>query len=344
MVANDWLLIETFGGHHPEPTVMAVGSNPKNWIPLKKIIGRGRYLDDVRALVARVVAARTTIRANTTDGQRVMIGHPVPTFGGTIHGVHAWVGKPTEEPPPRDPVGGWHVNLTRSVSSRSDELLDLYGQAPETRRNEHDLSQLFAYGRLKTNTDEARALAMLVKAKPGLEHVATWTVVWDDGTRRAAHFACRCVEEENEAGSVDVVVRGITHDIGPAENVPTAPPPRPVLLAQQVLRAEQTRDRWRAIVILRTMRLLRWIDDPMPGIAWELESRYPPAMHRRDLATAANMRTEIAGSERVTSELRFRAANGGWMRVLVTASLMALDEYTTAALVTLELPDGERGD
>ena len=80
---------------------------------------------------------------------------------------------------------------------------------------------------------------MLVKSEPGVEHQATWTVTRDDGTRRAVSFACRCVEETSKSGRREVVVRGITHDIGPAEAIPAALPVVPV---QQVVAAEQTRD------------------------------------------------------------------------------------------------------
>jgi len=54
-MADRWLLIETFGGEgHSEPSVIAVGRTVKKMVPLASLLGRGRYLDDVRALVARV--------------------------------------------------------------------------------------------------------------------------------------------------------------------------------------------------------------------------------------------------------------------------------------------------
>ena len=56
-MANEWLLIEPFGGRRREPTVLAVGSSPRTMVPLRTILGRGPYLNDVLALVARVVAS-----------------------------------------------------------------------------------------------------------------------------------------------------------------------------------------------------------------------------------------------------------------------------------------------
>ena len=338
----EWLLIENFGGHRDEPTVMAVGSQPKKLVPLSKFFARGGHIvNDVRALIQRVQIEKAPIRSIADDGQRQLIGHPLRTHGGNVHGVFVWIGQRVESPPPRNRAGAWHVNITRHTSSRSDDLLDLYGHAPENRKYVVDLAQLFAYGQLEANSDEGRALAMLLKSEAGKEHVATWVVARvDDGVRRAAHFACRCVTVTTEDGDVEVIARGITHDIGPAETVSFAPPAKPVLLAQQVLIAEQTPGRWRAIVNLRTMRVRQWVDDPVPGIAWERESPHRPGIHRRDLKTAARMRDALEESGRVKSELRFRATDGSWMRLDVTANLMVLDD-TTAALVTLEPIDGK---
>ncbi|QFZ18478.1 GAF domain-containing protein [Saccharothrix syringae] len=341
-MAADWLLIETFGGHRREPTVIAVGRSPRSMVPLRKILDRSPFLKDYLTLIARVVETGTSTETVTNVGQRRLIGRPLKTYGGHIHGVYAWMGRVHEEPPPQDPAGAWHVNITRHVSSRSDDLLRLYGTKAENWRNEHDLAELFAYGRLQTNSDESKALALIVNATPGTEHQATWTVKRDDGVRRAVNFACRCVEAPNDQGHIELVVRGITHDIGPAESVMAAPPAAPVLLAQQVVAAEAVPGRWRAIVDLRTMRLLRWLDDPPPRVAWKLDTPHKPAIHRRDLRTAVQMSDTLATSGHVRALLRLRTEDGEWVQMMVTAALMLLDQHTTAALVTLTMPDDDR--
>ncbi|ROP37294.1 GAF domain-containing protein [Saccharothrix texasensis] len=343
-MATDWLLIETFGGHRREPTVIAVGSSPRNMVPIRSILGRGPFFADVLALIARVIESGNSEEVATITGKRRVIGHPVKTYGDRVHGVYAWVGRLNDEPPRRNPAGAWHINITRHISSRSDDLLRLYGTEAGNWRNEHDLAELFAYGRLQTNSDESKALAMLVNATAGAEHQATWTVKRDDGVRRAAHFACRCVEVPTVEGGTELIVRGITHDIGLSESVPTAPPSAPVLLAQQVVAAEATPGRWRAIVDLRTMRLLRWLDDPLPGIAWKLDTPHRPGIHRQDLRTAVGMSNALAACGRARGSLRLRAENGEWIRVHATAALMLLDQHTTAALVTLTMPNGDKVD
>lgn len=334
-MANRWLLIETFGGEgHEEPTVIGIGRTPKRMVPLASVLGRGRYLDDVRALVARVTASGEPVLATSLDGRRQMIGVPLICFSGSVHGVYAWTGDPGEEPPPRDLAGAWYFNLATDKIGGSDDLLDLYGVAPEDRQQERLTAE--AFGRLLPNADEASALALLVRARPGTEHQATWTVRRDDGELRAVNLACRVVAETREDGSAEAVLRGITHDIGPAESTPSAP--RSMMLAQQVIAAERSPGKHRAIVNLRTLTLVRWIDDPMPGVAWENNAVHKPAIHPDDLTLARQMSAELATAEQSQGVLRLRSVTGEWMPVAIVARLMLLDQHTTAALVTISEP------
>ncbi len=339
-MANRWLLIETFGGQgHEEPTVIGIGRTPKRMVPIASVLGRGRYFDDVRALVARVAGSGQPVRALSLDGRRQLIGHPLACFSGHVHGVYAWTGDPGEQPPPRDLAGAWYFNLTTDKIGGSDDLLDLYGVAPENRRKQRLTAEAFA--RLLPNADEASALAMLVKAQPGTEHQATWSVRRDDGELRAVNLACRVVAETREDGGTEVVLRGITHDIGPADSTPSAP--RTMMLAQQVIAAERSRGKHRAIMNLRTLTLIRWIDDPLPGIAWQNDAPHQPAIHPGDLPLARRMSDQLATSEQSQGLLRVRSAAGEWMTVAVTARLMLLDQHTTAALVTVSACDGSCG-
>jgi hypothetical protein len=331
-VAERWLLIETFGGEgHHEPTVIGIGSSPKGMVSMSSVLGRGHYLPDAMVLVARVIATGQPLRIASSNRARQMIGDPLIAFSGRVHGVHVWIGRPDEEPPPRDPAGAWYFNLTTGKIGGSDDLLDLYGVPIDERRRERAIAE--AFSRLTTNADEAAGLAVIVQARPGAEHQATWTVRRDDGQLRAANFACRAVQATNTDGRPEIVLRGITHDIGPAETVPSAP--TRMVLAQQVLAAQKEPGRHRAIVNLRTLSLLRWLDDPMPGIAWENDTTQPPGIHPDDLPLARRMRTALAGGVRITDTLRLQSTIGAWTPVRVEASLMLLDEHTTAAYVVL---------
>lgn len=334
-MADRWLLIETFGGEgHSEPSVIAVGRTVKKMVPLASVLGRGRYLDDVRALVARVAGDREPAAAASRDGRRQLAGEPL-AVAGRVHGVFVWTGGPDEEPPPRDLAGAWCFNLTRDTTVRSDELFDLYGVALADRQYERRIAEMF--GRLITNDDEASGLALLVRSQPGDEHQATWAVRREDnGELRAASFACRVMTEPGLDGQDEIVVRGITHDIGAAEQTPSAPPR--MVLAQQVIAAEKQPGRHRAIINLRRLTLIRWVDEPMPGVAWQLDAQHPPAIHPDDLPLARQLSDQLASQPRVEGVLRLRAVTGGWIPVEITANLMLLDQHTTAALVTASEP------
>ncbi|WP_197288436.1 GAF domain-containing protein [Nocardia sp. NRRL S-836] len=144
-MAADWLLVETFGGVRQEPTVLAVGNNPKNMVSVRSVLGRRPFLPDVLGTTARVVVGREPVEARTTTGRRRVIAYPLLAHSGDpVHGVQVWVGPLGEEPPPRPSAGAWHINLARHVSSRSDDLLRLYGTRADRWRNEHDLAELFA--------------------------------------------------------------------------------------------------------------------------------------------------------------------------------------------------------
>jgi hypothetical protein len=53
------------------------------------------------------------------------------------------------------------------------------------------------------------------------------------------------------------------------------------------------------------------------------------------------MSARLATSTRVEGKLRLRTTAGRWQTVHVAASLMLLDQHTTAALVTLSAPSPE---
>ena len=238
---------------------------------------------------------------------RRLLGVPLTTFDGSVHGVYVWTGASNEQVPPRDPAGAWMFDLTTNKISGSDDLLDLYGVAAEDRRSERTTAE--AFGRLVTNADESQALAKMVRAEVGTEHQAVWTVRRDDGQLRAAHFSCRMIKGEHGDHAGSVVLRGVTHDIGAANLTPAAPVT--IVLAEQVLAGLAEPGQHRAIVNLRTLSLLRWIDEPMPGLAWKLESGGDHWIHPDDLPVAQQMAVDLSAG-RASCHLRFRQTSGSW--------------------------------
>ncbi|MGW4533894.1 GAF domain-containing protein [Nocardia sp. NPDC004340] len=333
MSGTRWLLIETFGGG--EPTVVGLGSAPRKFVPLTQMFRQRETLSAIRGAVAATLARLGSVDLVSEDGRRRTVTVPLHITPERVHAVLLWSGPVEEELPPRDRVGAWYFNLSTSKSTRSDDLLELYGVAPENRAREHAIAGVFA--RVITNSDESDALAKIVRSAPGTEHQAVWTVRRDDGALRAAHFSCRILEERTSAEGPEIFMRGVTHDIGDATEVSSAPPP--VILEHRVLDAAAAEGDYRAIVDLRNLRLLRWMGPAMPGIAWQSLAGEPePGIHPEDLGIAKAMSRDLAQS-RTSGVLRLRTLDGGWKVVRARAVLMALDQYTTAALVTVRDPD-----
>ncbi|AYF77981.1 hypothetical protein D7D52_33865 [Nocardia yunnanensis] len=333
MGGTRWLLIETFGGG--EPTVIGLGSAPRKFVPLAQMFRHRETLATLRAAIEATQAALRPLEILSGDGRRRTVTQPLLIDDERMHAVLVWSGPVEEEVPPRDPVGAWYFNLATGQSTRSNDLLDLYGVAPENRARDHAIAGVFT--RVITNSDESDALAKVVRSAPGTEHQAVWTVRRDDGALRAAHFSCRMLEEQSAAGKSEVLMRGVTHDIGDAFDISGAPPP--VILEHRVLDAAAEEGEFRAIVDLRTLRLLRWMGPPMPEIAWQSLAGEPvPAIHPEDLPAAKTMSRDLAHA-RTSALLRLRTLDNGWKPVHARAVLMALDQYTTAALVTVREAD-----
>ncbi len=339
MAERSWILVEKFRGPEQEPTVLSVGLEPRRMKSLASVIRGGGYLTAVRSMIDEVAATGEPFRGVTRDGRRQLAGEPLASFRGHVHGVYVFYGPVGEELPSRPMAGAWYFNLTTGAIGGSDDLLDLYGEPPERRHRERFTAE--AFGRLSPGPDETGALAMIVQARPGTEYQGRrWTVQRDNGETVTVNLWCRAVAERGEGGGEEVVIRGITQATGPAGPAPGAPAPL-VTVEQRVVAAEYRPGRHRAIVDHASLTLVRWLDPPMPGIAWEIDAPHRPAIHRADLRRARDMSARLATSSHVEGTLRLRTTTGGWQQVAVSASLMLLDQHTTAALVTLTAPPGE---
>ena len=86
---------------------------------------------------------------------------------------------------------------------------------------------------------------------------------------------------------------------------------------------------------LRSLRLLRWLDDPMPGLVWEYEPGGAlPGIHPDDLSIAMRMASGLPRGK-TSGVIRLRFVDGSWRATPITANLDFLDHNTTVALVTL---------
>jgi hypothetical protein len=79
----------------------------------------------------------------TRDGRRRLIADPLTSFAGCVNGVYAWAGLAGQEPPPQAPAGAWYFNRTTGLIDGSGGLLDLYGVAPQDRRQQRLTAEAF---------------------------------------------------------------------------------------------------------------------------------------------------------------------------------------------------------
>ncbi|WP_232535334.1 GAF domain-containing protein [Nocardia terpenica] len=341
-MATKWLLLEMFEGRRP--TVIAVGRSPKKFLPLDRIINHRLTLSEAKAAIAEAAASYRQVDRISSDGSRRTVVVPLPISRQRLHGVMLWSGPPSDALPPRDRAGAWYFNITTGTSTRSDDLLDLMGFSPEEYDavREHSIAAVFADPLTPNYSEQGTALARIVRAEQGQETQQVWTIRRPDGELRAAHFSCRMVHEPGPDGDIQRLLRGITHDIGPATETPVAPPP--TILEHRVLEASADDGEYRVIMNTRTLQMLRWIGPPMPGIAWEaLEGEPSPAIHPDDIAVARVMSDGLREG-RTAGRVRVRALDGSWTALDTKAVLMLLDQSTTAALVTIRLAEPNGSD
>ncbi|MBM4516638.1 hypothetical protein GS432_10265 [Rhodococcus hoagii] len=160
-----------------------------------------------------------------------------------------------------------------------------------------------------------------------------WKVRRDDGVERAAHFSCRMLDERPQPDAPRVVIlRGVTHDIGPPNMFrrhlaghPRAPSAR---------RGARP-GHYHAYVDLKRLALIKWRNQPMPGIAWGNAVGEPkPAIHPDDLPLARAMAKDLA-HRKVEGVIRCRGLDGAWKPLHLSVALMAFDESTHGGLVTV---------
>ena len=327
MSSPEWCLIETFG--LKPPTLIGLGSRPRNMVPLEKFFARNRAsLTAAQTAIGQVTSTVEPYDAIVTGGRRCL-AHPLRAYDGRVNGTWRWLGAHNApEPPPHDLAGAWYFNRTTVEVAGSDELLDLYHQPKDERRTKRAMGEAFT--RLAAGPDASDALAKIVQSQPGSEHQAVWTVVCDDGDRRAAHFSCRAILHETPDGP-QIVMHGITHDIGPADDVPQAP--QLAVLERRVLDAAVRPGTHRAIVDVRSGRIIQWVDSPPTVIDWAVPG--VDIFHPDDASRVQDLNRLVDGA--ATATIRLRGTDTPWRPVKVTSQPMLLDNATTAALWTIDL-------
>jgi len=327
-MAHDWLLVETLGA---EPAVVAQGRQLKNLVPITTFLRRSPYLSAVRTAIAETVQTGQSLTSITTKRDRVIRTEPVVMSDGRVHGVHVWTGPADAEPSERPIPGPLKWDLTLGVATDTRESLANSGKNPEV---EVVFGRAFAEDlpSRELNPNEARVLALAVKAKPDQTLCSTWDLTDWQGNPIRIGFVVHTALEPQPDGREHLVARAMNWRAelkGPMLSTND--------LARRILQGLAEAGVHRALVDLNTWTLLKWLDEPSPFYDWRGSKSDKPKVHPDDehLLTAMTKEFVDGPASRV---LRMRGHDADWVPVHVTVNRVELEPETFAGLVALRLP------
>ncbi|MQY24356.1 GAF domain-containing protein [Nocardia macrotermitis] len=333
-MAGGWLLIETLD--HSVPSVIAQGSAVKNMVPVETFFKRSKAKSELLALISRVCTTAEPERI-TLPGNRFAVTEAICNDWGQVHGLWLRIIEEDEQPLAHDRAWAFVWNLTRGRVTRSKGLAP-EGSPEEQDRREWSIAE--AFNILETGSDASETLVKIINADPGTIHQTTWPQKRPDGTLHDVNFAVRILLDHvpGRSGADDRILRGISHDLGEANNHDD--PESPIMLAELVAATSADPGEYRAIVDVHSLRLLRWYGEPSPELVWEYEDLRrlgQPPIHPEDNSVVERMQREL-DTGRAVGQVRFMTKSGNYQPFDLLAKLIVLNRSTTAALVTFRKP------
>lgn len=327
-MTRDWLLVETLG---TEPAVVAHGRHTKNLVPISAFLRRNPNLMAIQAAIGETMHAGKPLSSLTPKSDRVIRTEVVQMTDGRIHGVHVWIGPLDADPPDRPPPGPLKWDLTNGIATDTPESLfnsgrNLVVESTHGRAFAEDLPTR------DLNPSEAKVLSVAIKPEAGRTFCTTWHITDYEDKPITVGFVARVLEESDEDGRDRLICRAMNwRSIGDESVLPSDD------LGQRILNGLAQPGVHRALVDLKTWKLLKWLDDPCPFYDWHAREVGEPVVHPDDVAEMASMTTEFDGGA-ATRILRLPANGGGWTPIHVTAHRVELDENTYAGLLSLRIP------
>lgn len=329
-MTHDWLLVETLGA---EPAVVAHGRSTKNLVPISAFLRRNPNLMAIQTAIGETVRAGQPLSSITPKHDRVIRTEVVQMTDGRIHGVHIWVGPPDIEPPERELPGPLKWDLSKGVATDTPESLRNGGDDPSV---ETTGGRVFAehLPPRSLNSVEHQVLSAAIKPVPGRSFCSTWDVTDYRGESIAVGFVVRVLEEESAEGGPDsLICRGMNWPSEHDESTLNAAD-----LTQPELTGRAEPGVYRALVDLRTWRLLKWLDEPCPFYDWHPQEGGESFTHPGDYPAIERMARDFEKGIPASQVLRLRAVGGGWTPVNVTAQVVDNDGDGHAGLLSMRLP------
>ncbi|TPG31212.1 PAS domain-containing protein [Mycolicibacterium hodleri] len=333
-MTHEWLLVETLGA---EPAVVAQGQHTKNLVPISAFLRRNPNLMAIQTAINETVHAGKPLSSLTPKSDRVIRTEVVQMSDGRIHGVHVWVGPPDEGPPDRVLPGPLKWDLTNGIATDTPESLMNSGLDPTTEATQ---GRAFAEDlpSRNLNPSEARVLAVAIKPEAGRTFCSTWDINDYKGKPITVGFAARVLQEADDTGHDRLICRAMNW-----RGMRDASAESRNDLGQRILDGLAQPGIHRALVDLKTWKLLKWLDEPCPFYDWHAREDGTSIVHPDDEIHIASMATDFA-SGAASRVLRLRALDGGWTPIHVTAHRVEIDDDTYAGLLSLRLPTEDDGN
>jgi hypothetical protein len=328
-MTHDWLLVETLGS---EPAVVAYGRSTKNLVPISAYLRRNPNLMAIQTAIGETVRAGLPLSSITPKHDRVIRTEVVQMTDGRIHGVHLWVGPPDIEPPVRELPGPLKWDLTHGIATDTRESLAIRGKDPST-DTEHGRAFAEDLPAREFNPVEASVLSAAKRAEAGRGFCSTWDLVDYRDNPITVGFVGRIVSE-SEGGEPDsLICRAMNWRSERTETTISAAD-----LGQPLLAGAAEPGVYRALVDLRTWKLLKWLDEPCPFYDWHPQEGGESFTHPEDGPAIERMARDFERGMPASHVLRLRAVGGGWNPVNVTAQVVELERGKHAGLLSMRLP------
>ena len=328
-MTQGWLLVETLGA---EPAVVAQGQHTKNLVPISAFLRRNPHLMAIQTAINETVQAGKALTSLTPKSDRVIRTEVVQMTDGRIHGVHVWTGPLDKEPPDRVLPGPLKWDLRNGIATDTPESLMNSGLDPNVEATQ---GRAFADDLPSRNLlpEEVRVLAVAIKPTPGRTFCSTWDITDYKGRPITVGFTARVLEEPDDSGRDGLICRAMNwRGVSDGTEGPLND------LGQQILSGHPQPGVHRALVDLKSWKLLKWLDAPCPFYDWhDAGDDDELRVHPDDVPEIASMATDF-DSGSTSRVLRLRALDGGWTPIHVTAHRVELDDDTVAGLLSLRLP------
>lgn len=291
---EDWVIVDCqIPGEY---AVLAVGNRLKQGASIRTAL-RGPSVRVIPSAVHRVVEIRSPLDYDTAaiHGTRYRVC-AVPVLGqsGLVHAVMCCLAPIGTALPERPIVGAWEWDVPARETRWSDELQSIYRIPAEERRDSY--RPRFFLQRMEL-ADALHLQGMWAAMAAGADEqlrIEVFRTRRDDGVLRQFRLSGRPVI--SDAGTV-THFRGITHDvtdlapIGAQDRENSSDPEAGLMEA-----LFGAGGRAMAILDVRLRELIRWLSDPLPGIAWPDDGRLAPPLIAEQEVELAHSQLGVIGT------------------------------------------------